>query len=501
MMIEFARGILSNYFSVVGAQAISIPLSLLYLSLITRIMGPVNYGRFALFLASFQFFYTIFINWIRNSTIRFGSEEFTKQNTLNRIFSTQVLVLSAVLCFVISLAFIFKKNITTFTGLSTDIYLYLVVYLIFYTMFDFICILLQVTHQMQRYGLSLVVRKCIMLSLVILLLAFKMGLTPLGLVYIEIVSCFAVTLFAVSPLWKGRYFFPVVLSKQFFSDIVRYSWPVMILYVLGYFLLWADTLFIRLFLNFDSVGQYELANRLMQYVSSLIFPISIIAFPMVVSIKSKGREDLIVKYAQRVIPQVSFFWGIFMMFLMLFSGILFKVAFGSQYLNSVLIFRVLLIGASFQFLSVMYVSILQSYDLNRELLLVAAVAVVLNLSGDVLLIPRIGIMGAAFSKSVSLVAAGLFLMSRSLKCVNIKGGNYKDFLVFLTLPLLLFVLFLFVHTFPAMIVLTMILIVLSYFFVKHSSLFMQEDIDLIRQLKMHPYLKLAITKIYRGLLR
>lgn len=495
--MEYARGIINNYFSVAGAQAISAPLSLLYLSLITRLMGPVNYGKFALFLASFQFFYTLLLNWMRNATIRFGSEEFTIGNKLNKIFSAQILVFLITLSFTLIVVFILRHRIAYFTGLAPNIYIYVMLFMVSYAFFDFICQLLQASHHMPRYALSLITRQCIILGLVVLIYRFEIGLNPAHLISIEMLSYYSVILFSISPLFKGRYLEPVVFEKKIFKDILRYSWPIMILCGLGYFSLWADTVLIRLFLNFESVGRYEAANRLMQYILNLLLPISIIAFPVAVSIKSKGRDDLIHKYAQRIIPQASFFWGLFITILMFGAGGIFRVIFGNQYTGSVLIFRMLLAGLAFQFLAIMYTAILQSYDFNRELVYILLIAVIINLSGNLLLIPKIGIIGAASSKSLSFMASGLLYMYRSIKCVSLKGDSYKNSILFLTFPLLLLPTFYLTDS-PLLICLfTLTCIIIPFLFAKRIKLFTKEDGDLIKELNMPGYLKLAIVKTYK----
>ncbi len=498
-MPEFIKSIINDYFSVAGAQIISAPLSLLYLSLITRMLGPLNYGKYALLLASFQFFYTLFVTWIRNATIRFGSEEFTRNNKLNNIFAVQFLNLSSVIIFASVLIMFYSKNIAVFTGLTVGIHFYILIYLVFYALFDFACQLLQSSHQMPRYGASLVIRQCLILGLVILFFLFGIEITPRGLISVETLSYFALLTFVVYPLFRSGYLRPLVLHKDVFLHVLKYSWPVMIKYILSYFSCWADTLLIRMFLNFESVGRYEAANRLILYVSNLILPISIIAFPITVSIKSKGREDLIRKYAHRIIPQASFFWGIFIMLLMCGSGFILKFIFGSQYAGSLLIFRILLIGLSFQFLSVMYTAILQSYDFNQELVFITLVTVIINLCGDVLLIPRLGITGAAYSKSASFVACGLLYIFNSVKCAKIAGKSYKNSLFFLSLPIVLLTCLLFTNNSVVISFLTIVCGIISYIFAKRIHLFTESDANLIRQLNMPDYLKSFTVKIYKGL--
>lgn len=500
-MSEFAKGIVNNYFFVAGAQLVSIPLSLLYLSLVTRIMGPVNYGRFVLALATFQFFYTLCVSWVRSATIRFGTEEYTKHNKLNGIFYVQFTVLSFVVVFASSLILLFRKNIADFTGLSQDLCIYLVAYLVFYSIFDFVCQLLQAINKMQAYGLSLILRQGAVLVLFLLFIALRITIAPPGLLLIESVSYLFVVIISALPIWKSKYFLPAIFNKEILYKVLQYSWPMMVLFALGYFSLWTDTLLIRYFLDFESVGRYEAANRFAQYVSNLILPLSIVAFPIAVSIKSRGREDLIHKYAQRIIPQTSFFWGIFIIILMVCSGLIFNLVFGPQYASSVFAFQVLLIGLSFQFLSVMYNAVLQSYDFNRELVYILAISLALNLAGDLLLIPRIGIIGAAFSKSLSFTVSGLLYMYRSIRCADIQGKSYRNSALFLGLPLLpLAVVFLSRGNPLLSAISAVICIVASFIFVKQKKVFSNEDVDFIDQLNMPGFIKSGIGRIYKRLI-
>lgn len=500
-MSEFAKGAVKSYFSVAGAQFFSVPLSLLYLSLVTRNTGPVNYGRFALALAAFQFFYTLCVSWLRSATIRFGAEEYTKHNKLSVIFCVQVVVLSFVVAVSSLLIFILRKNIVDFTGLEQPVVTYLMVYLVVYSGFDFMCQLLQAVNKMHIYALGLVLRQAAVLILFSLLIMLNSSISPLNLILIESFSCLLISAFLAFSIFKRRYFMPLRFDAKMFSQSLRYSWPMMILFALGYSMLWADTLLIRHFLNFESVGRYEAANRLMQYISNMILPLSIVAFPIAVSIKSKGREDLIHKYAQRIIPQSSFFWGIFIILFMLGSGFIFKVIFGPQYTISVLAFQILLIGLSFQFLSVMYSAVLQSYDLNHELVYIAAVSVALNLSGDFLLIPKAGIIGAACSKSVSIIVAGLLYMHRSIKCVHIQGKSYKDSTFFLSLPLFTMAgIFIFPGSPFYSYIFAACCVTASIYFIKKRRVFTAEDINFIKQLTLPGFVKSGIESIYKKLI-
>lgn len=498
-MAKTGKAVVNDYFIVLGAQLISAPLSILYLSLVSRIMGPGDYGRFALFLGATQFFFCLFINWMRNASIRFGTEEFTKFNKISDIFCVQSVILIASASLSLMSVLIFKEKIASFIGLGNGIHLFLIMFLIAYAISDFFAQFLLATHQIKRYGVSIVIRQCFILAMVIFVFMQKRNLTPFTLVYIELASFLIVALFVAQPFIRGSYLNAPALKKDLFSDVFVYTWPIALHVIMSYFLLWADSLLIRTFLDFASVGKYEIANRLIQYVSNLIMPISIISFPIAVSIKSSGREDLIFKYAQRIVPQISFFWSIFIIFLLILSKHIFNFIFGSQYNSSILIFNVLLMGLSFQILSVLYTSLLQSYDLNKTLLFITAITVCVNLAGDLLLIPRIGILGASISKAASLTLCGLLYMSKAIIGVRVKGNSYRYSLFFLIFPLLLLGLFTIFDKAIARLLFTLAAFAILYLTAKNANIFNKTDVELVQQLQIPDYLKTAIQKIYRRL--
>lgn len=496
--MKAVRDVARSYLGVFVAQLISMPLSLLFLTLIARKMGPADYGSYALFLSAAQFFFCIFISWNKSASIRFGAEEFSNTNKINKTFSTQLLIVSVSITLMLICVFVFKGKFAEFTGLALPVY-FLGAYLIFYIAFDFLIQFLQATQRMNIYAVSLVVRQVVALSLVLLVYLGIHQLTPLLIISVEIVSYIVLAVFITLILLKWDIICLLRPDRKSIFVTLKYSAPLIMHVGLGYFILWMNMLFVRIFLNIVDVGLYGAADRMITYISNIIMPISIVGFPVIVFIRSRNRAELIDRFRVRIIPQLTFFWVFFIMLLMNFAQILFKGIFGVAYISAAVAFEILLLGLCFQILPVLYTGVIQAYDLNKKMVAITFVTVLVNLALSLLLIRPLGIIGASLAKSTAWVITGLLYLFVSIKYVPVKNSRYRLSLSFLFFPLILSVYFFFSRQLAGRSIVTLIALVFLCLIAKLGKAFARNDIEIIENLYLPKFIKSCVLVIYRGL--
>ena len=90
--------LLINKFVIIGLLLISTPL-------LTRILGKTGYGQLNLFNLVVNIAFICFVSWTSTSILRFGKEEYIKENKLNEVFwARNIIVFGGLL---VSIFFIF----------------------------------------------------------------------------------------------------------------------------------------------------------------------------------------------------------------------------------------------------------------------------------------------------------------------------------------------------------------------------------------------------------
>lgn len=498
---EIGAGIGYNYSAVMLAQFLSMPLSLFYLSIITKNLGADKFGNFTIFLATAQLFFCIFSSWTRDSIIRFGSEVFSNDKEFGKIIGSQLIITSSSLLAALVILFLLKNYLQGIVHLGGNSFLWVAAYLSAYIFYDFILKFVQARHKLRSYALALFFRQIsLVFSLYFLFGILKKTITIKSVLVIEIISYLFLFILFFKPGLSHKKFFPFLsCSKKMVFTMLRYIWPVFIAVFLGYGTIWADTWMIKFFLSFKSVGEYEAVNRLIQMAVNTIMPISVIGFPLMVSLRNIGSNSIINIFATKIVAQLCFFWTFVIITLVLCSKIIIYFVYGKDFISSLFAFQVLLAGVSFQVLPILYTSILQAYDKTKKMALIAGISLIINLFLDIILIPRYGIIGAASSKACMLIACALLYERSALSCLQIKKINYVIYFI-LSIPsialLALYVLK------ASVFVLLFFLIVLYWFtivIVKRTGIFSQDGWSFWEKVKMPVFVTVAFRKIYGAL--
>lgn len=424
------RSILFGYSALIISQALSMPISLIYFAILIRSLGPEAFGQFTIFMAVAQFFFIIFMSWNRNSIIRFSAEISLLKKDPENVISSQAAVSFIALTLAILIITIFAPRLTLLTGITFSITGILCYYLISYSASDFVLQLMQATHKLRFYASMLLTRQITVLLLLGSFFSFPLfgKINIKKIVYIESISY--VLIFLLSIFYLGRNLrikFNWQKATINYSTVLRifnYSCPVFIIVTLGYCVLWLDSWMIRSFLGFTAVGEYESANKLIQFASSIIMPLSIISFPLMVAFRHSGYNDLIRTFAAKIVPQICLFWGMALGVIIIFSEPLFVTFFGQKFTHGLLPFQILMTGVSFQILSILHTGVIQSYDQTIQQAINTAFCVLINILLNLLLIPTWGITGVAISKTCTLIACGLLYARTSLHCLGQPGHKF-----------------------------------------------------------------------------
>lgn len=432
---QTGRDIIYNYSTVVMAQFLCLPIAIFYTSMVTRMLGPEKFGHLTFFLAIVQFYFCVFANWSRSSIIRFTSEAFAKAKDTKGIVGSQLLISFGSFILAVLIIFLMRAYLKGMLYLGANAYLWIILYLAAYISSDFILQFLRAQHRIRAYAGALILRQSS--SLVFFALMFiilKLEAEVSHVIILEVMSYLLILIIFMFTAFSRRSLSLIFSgTKKKIKEMLWYSWPLIITVILGYGMAWLDTWVIKFFLTYTSVGEYGVANGLIELISNAIMPLSIIGFPLMVSLKAIEKNALIHTFATKIVPQLCFFWSLIILFLIFASKIIIYLMFGKAFLPSVTPFQILLIGLCFQILPVLYTSILLSFDRTQRVVLIAFIALAVNLFLDLILIKKYGISGIAVSKTCALIVCGLLCQRSALRCLGEKNNSY-GFYAFLLIP-------------------------------------------------------------------
>lgn len=491
-MIKEIKNVWWDYFSVLSSQVIAIPISIIYISLITRSLGPEKWGIVVLFMSIVQFLFNWGINWTSSSIVRFGKEEFMKEGHLRKTFGARLLIILNLIIFFSPLLFFYKDKIISYIGIPKESFYLVILMFFFYTLSDFLMWILKATGRMRQFAMSSVFRQLTLIIFIAVYLLIPISLSIQTVINFEITSYLVTTIFCILFL-KLNYLFPLKINIKQVKDILTYSWPLIFIFILGYASDWMDVYFIKYFLSSHHVGIYQAAYRMMFYINTPLMAIAILAFPVLMTIKTQGHNDLISIYIKDLTPQVSLLWNIIMSILILMSGFIIKLIFGNAFILATTPLIILLLGVGFQVLAVMYTSIFLIFDWLKHTLWIAIIMCIVNFVGDLILIPKIGIIGAAIATALSYALSSALYLYVANKLISLKA--YKT-LLYPVLPILSFLFYFGIKEISLRICFISILILIFIIMAKRTKIFNAADLALLEKIEMPSSLRRAINQIY-----
>jgi O-antigen/teichoic acid export membrane protein len=189
-------------------------------------------------------------------------------------------------------------------------------------------------------------------------------------------------------------------SKTFWLKFLKESWPMGVYMILFSGYDWAvDSILIKQLIGVKELAYYGLAYKIYGNLIQPAYYLINSVFPMLSS-KKNNRKTL--------------FWqtGV-LMFLgaVVVSGVVYflspwiiKVLSGNEFEKSVIVLRILLVAMVFAYLGHLVGFTLIALGKQKQVLLVGLVSLIVNIGGNLLLIPSLGINGAAW---VTVLTEGL----------------------------------------------------------------------------------------------
>jgi O-antigen/teichoic acid export membrane protein len=225
------------------------------------------------------------------------------------------------------------------------------------------------------------------------------------------------------------------VDKLLISAIIRESVPLAIAATAATVYTRVDQVMIGTMLDVDEVGIYSISVQMVSVVLMIISPIQVSVFPRMLEWYNSNRDYYYSKY-QALTSLMTWMSILGILASFVFAPILFDLFFSDSYSESVNVFKIHVIGTFFMYNAVLRSSHFTLTKGTHILMISQIVALFLNVGLNFVLIPKIGIYGAAIATVVtqfsSLFLSNLFFKDgKEVFGIQLSGLNpiniYKGF--------------------------------------------------------------------------
>ncbi len=389
--------------SVVYLLARGLPgvINLLAMAIYTRLLAPDDYGKYAIVIAGVGLAGTIIFQWLRLSLMRFYPVYKDRQESFLSTIASTYLALASICCVVGAAALVSQSDPVTrkLVALGT-------ILLCIQSFYELNLSLAVIRLVPRKYGLLSLSKTMVAVGLGGLL-AYR-GYGAPGLIY-GLIAGMLISIAIQAGSWRHLRF--KFVDGKIFRELLFYGWPLSATVVLGFVVNSSDRFLLGWFLGTDYTGQYaagyDIANQslgvLMMIVQLAAYPLAVRALEQsgVVAARHQLSRNIILLLAV-ALPCAAALAVLAPNIAGLFLGASFRDA--ALALMPLIALGTLLAGIRSYYLDL-------SFQLGRRTigqLWITFTAAIVNIILNVLWIPSLGMMGAAYA-TVLAYAVGLVL--------------------------------------------------------------------------------------------
>jgi O-antigen/teichoic acid export membrane protein len=482
-----------DFLSLSSGNLFLIPLGFVSVTMTTRILGPEGYGYITIFNLVTTFVVMVTTNWTATSLLRFGREEYDQRGKLNHTFWARTIILTPFLCIGVAAACFYRDFIHGYMKMPSWTIGLVIGSVIIITGRNFLDYLLQAIHRMKTYASTQIIFVAVSIVGLTLIIVGFFPKTILTVIIIGLITnAITLTLLSIFLISLGVVL-PVKTTKKMLREVFSFSYPLLIGNLAAYIVNWIDVIVIKHYFSMSDVGEYQLAYNMFNLLGGLVSSMTILITPILVSFLSAKREDLVLRYTTRLVPQGFLLWTAIIGIVLGICPPIFRIIFGKGFSISTPYFQFLATGLVIGGLIYFYSGVITAYKLIKLAMMASVTRGVVNLIGDVLLVPVMGPLGAALSTAGGIAIAAIFYL---LICqYQLKERLLWQLILVLPAFLSLGVSQI-LSGLKMPIIATGVTLASGYYLAKKLYLFRSDDLNLLNYVQMPTSLKKAVAWVY-----
>lgn len=211
--------------------------------------------------------------------------------------------------------------------------------------------------------------------------------------------------------FKRNYKFSVKTYIDFdiVSEIIRESIPLAIAAAASTIYHRIDQVMLGAMMGVSEVGVYSISNKMISVVAIALSPLQVSIFPKMIDWYNTNRELYYRRYKE-ITSLSTWIYIIGTVFMLLIAPLLFTRYLSDAYVQSLSVFRIHVLGTFFSYNAVLRSSHFTLTKNTHVMIVSQMIAVALNVALNFILIPSIGIYGAAIATVVTEFSS-LFMLN------------------------------------------------------------------------------------------
>lgn len=275
---------------------------------------------------------------------------------------------------------------------------------------------LQGLQKMRAYALVEFVRIIAVFTIVIFFVSITVTGVALSYLLASIIVQIIFLAYIFGIIGKYRGIAETKIDKKIFS----FGFFIFIGGLAGFLVSYTDTLVLTFFRSLDEVGFYQVAMPTSQLLWVFAGSLTTVLFPVMSEIWAKGQKNLLADGISLLVKFSLVFIIPFALIVIAFPEIVINLIFGPRYLPAAPALQILGFGAIFYTLMTILstaVNAIGRPDISMKVIWAAAI---FNLAGNIMLVPFMGITGAAIISTLSFLLGFMALASYTKKHMTVR---------------------------------------------------------------------------------
>lgn len=399
-----------KHFAVIGTgTVISMLLGLLTTPIITRLIEPIEYGRFSIFNTYSEIALMVLCLGLDQALVRYYYESDSlvyKRTLLHRCIKYPVI--ASIICMIFFVPLV-KEGIIPFE-FDVVVTSLLCIFIFIKLIYRFSVLVVRLEYNSKFYSLLSVLRKLVYVVCVLSLIYMTRNNSIFLLIISTLIAEITVLFLSIFKQWKiwslGKAEKGGCIVSE--KELLLYAYPFILSMSISTLFEALDRLSLNYFRTYEEVGIYAAAMTLVNLFALIQSTFNTLWAPMAVKHYAEDPNDR--SYYQKgnkVITVIMFFIGIS---LILIKDI-FSLLLGAKYREAAYILPFLIFHPIMYTISETTVGGLVFMKKSKLQVVVAAGACTANLIGNMILVPILGGKGAALSTGISYI---IFFTLRTL---------------------------------------------------------------------------------------
>jgi O-antigen/teichoic acid export membrane protein len=422
MLNKFLKG--SMFYSI--GSVLPQVLNFILLPVYSNVLTTNDYGLINTTQAISALLIIVFTLSLDRSIFRlyYEFEPENKKTYLGTIFISILIISTFSLIIFFGFGFISK---TIFLKINFYPYIVLLLLSIYFSIFQIIPKLYFQINEFSNYYLYFTISQFVITSLITLFLVYYKKQGAFGyllgellghLIFLPISLIFIKKIISLSFNWK------------YLIESLKFCIPIIPGLIFAFILNLSDRFYIEKYFNLSEVGVYSLGYKISGLIGVMSSPILVAYSPLFYKIANSENQISAKLKISKLNTFLIYIFLIITFFIVLFSNNVITLFFNKEYSNAILIIPIISFTYFLMQLKTLYDFMIYQKKKTFILMLINFVSAVLTIMLNSTLIPRLGIMGAAYSTFFSFLLVLLLTIFYSKTAYYVKI-NMKHFFMFI----------------------------------------------------------------------